>query len=48
MIEKTKVVFCVPADKFKTFDGGTYFDAVSQIELGERFATGMAKAIAPR
>jgi hypothetical protein len=38
-------VFLVSADKLKTFDGGTHFDAVSQIELGERFSAGMAKAI---
>ena len=43
--EKMKAVFFVPADKLKTFDGGTHFDAASQIELGERFAAGMAKAI---
>jgi len=43
--EKVKNVFFVPADKLKTFDGGTHFDAASQIELGERFAVGMAKAI---
>jgi iduronate 2-sulfatase len=43
--EKVKGVFFVPADDLKTFDGGTHFDAASQIELGERFATGMAKAI---
>jgi hypothetical protein len=35
----------VPADKLKTFDGGTHFDAASQIELGERFAAAMAKAL---
>lgn len=43
--EKVKGAFFVPADKLKTFDGGTHFDAASQIELGERFATGMAKAL---
>jgi iduronate 2-sulfatase len=43
--EKVKGVFFVPADGLKTFDGGTHFDAASQIELGERFAAGMAKAI---
>ncbi|MBM3981299.1 MAG: sialate O-acetylesterase [Planctomycetes bacterium] len=43
--EKVKGVFFVPADKLKTFDGGTHFDAASQIELGERFAAGMAKAV---
>src|SRR5262245_43104978 len=46
--EKVKGVFFVSADKLKTFDGGTHFDAASQIELGERFAVGMAKAIADR
>jgi hypothetical protein len=40
-----KGAFFVSADKLKTFDGGTHFVAVSQIELGERFAAGMAKAI---
>jgi iduronate 2-sulfatase len=40
--EKVKRVFFVPADKLKTFDGGTHFDAASQIELGRRFAAGMA------
>jgi hypothetical protein len=43
--DKVKAVFFVPADKLKTFDGGTHFDAASQIELGARFAAGMAKAI---
>ncbi len=43
--EKVKGVFFVSADGLKTFDGGTHFDAASQIELGERFAAGMAKAI---
>jgi Carbohydrate esterase, sialic acid-specific acetylesterase len=45
--EKVKGAFFVPADKLKTFDGGTHFDAASQIELGERFAAGMTKAINP-
>lgn len=44
--EKVKGAFFVPADKLKTFDGGTHFDAASQIELGERFAAGMAKSLA--
>ncbi len=44
MIEKTKIVYCVSADEFKTFDRGTHFDAASQIELGERFAARMARA----
>lgn len=43
-----KGVFFVPADKLNTSDMGTHFDAASQIELGERFAAGMAKAIGPR
>src|SRR5687768_1204375 len=43
--EKVKGVFLVSADKLTTFDGRTHFDAASQIELGERFAAGMAKAI---
>jgi iduronate 2-sulfatase len=43
-----KGAFFVPADKLKTFDGGTHFDAASQIELGERFAAGMTKALGAR
>lgn len=43
--EKVKGAFFVSADKLKTFDGGTHFDAASQIEFGERFATGMLKAL---
>jgi iduronate 2-sulfatase len=46
--EKVKSVFFVSADKLKTFDGGTHFDAASQIELGERFTAGMAQALAGR
>jgi iduronate 2-sulfatase len=46
--EKVKGVFFVSADKLNTFDGGTHFDAASQIELGERFAAGMVRAIAAR
>jgi iduronate 2-sulfatase len=46
--EKVKGAFFVPADKLKTSDMGTHFDAASQIELGERFAAGMAKSIAAR
>jgi hypothetical protein len=42
---KVKGAFFVPADRLRTFDGGTHFDAASQVELGERFAAGMAKAI---
>jgi iduronate 2-sulfatase len=42
---KVKLAFFVPADGLKTFDKGTHFDAASQIELGERFAAGMAKAL---
>jgi iduronate 2-sulfatase len=42
---KVKGVFFVSADKLVTSDGGTHFDAASEIELGERFAAGMAKAI---
>ncbi|HUR55652.1 MAG TPA: sialate O-acetylesterase [Gemmataceae bacterium] len=42
---KVKGVFFVPADELKTFDGGTHFDAAGQVELGGRFAAGMAKAI---
>ena len=43
--EAVKGAFFVPADKLKTFDGGTHFDADSQIELGDSFAKGMAAAI---
>lgn len=43
--EKVKGVFFVPADGLRTFDGGTHFDAASQIELGGRFAADMAKAL---
>ncbi|MBN9119584.1 MAG: hypothetical protein J0I06_10585 [Planctomycetes bacterium] len=46
--EKVKGAFFVSADKLKTSDMGTHFDAASQIELGERFAAGMAKAIGAR
>lgn len=46
--EKVKGAFFVPADGLKTFDGGTHFDAASEIEFGERFATGMVKALAGR
>jgi iduronate 2-sulfatase len=45
---KVKGVFFVPADGLKTSDMGTHFDAASQIELGERFAAGMAKALGAR
>jgi len=43
--EKVKAAFFVPADKLKTFDMGTHFDAASQIELGKRFAVGMVTAL---
>jgi iduronate 2-sulfatase len=43
-----KGAFFVSADGLKTFDGGTHFDAASQVELGERFAAGMAKALGGR
>jgi iduronate 2-sulfatase len=45
---KVKGAFFVSADRLKTFDGGTHFDAASQVELGERFAAGMAKVMAGR
>jgi iduronate 2-sulfatase len=45
---KVKGVFFVPSDGLRTSDMGTHFDAASQIELGERFAAGMAKAIGAR
>jgi hypothetical protein len=38
-----KGVFFVSADKLKTFDGETHFDAASQVELDERFGTWMAR-----
>jgi iduronate 2-sulfatase len=43
-----KNVFFVPAGGLTTFGDGTHFDAASQIELGRRFAAGMAQAIAGR
>jgi hypothetical protein len=43
--EKVKGVLFVSADKLKTFDGGTHFDSANQLELGERFAAGMAKVV---
>lgn len=46
--EKVKGAFFVPVDGLKSFDGGTHFDAASQIILGERFATGMGKALGQR
>jgi iduronate 2-sulfatase len=42
---KVPGAFFVSADKLKTFDGGTHFDAASEIELGSRFAAGMVKAL---
>jgi hypothetical protein len=42
---EVKGAFFVGADKLETFDKGTHFDAASQIELGQRFAAGMVKAI---
>ena len=47
-VEKGKAAFFVSAEKLKTFDGGTHFDAASQIELGERFAAGMARVLSGR
>jgi len=35
------------ADGLKTFDGGTHFDAASQIELGKRMAHEMLKLLTP-
>lgn len=43
--EKVKGAYFVPASDLKTYDGGTHFDAASQIELGKRFAVGMIKVI---
>jgi len=40
-----KGAFLVLAEKLKSSDGGTHFDAASQIELGQRFAVGMQKTI---
>lgn len=40
-----KGAFLVSAGELKTSDMGTHFDAASQIQLGERFAAGMKKAI---
>ncbi len=37
--------YFVPSTGLKTFDGGTHFDAASQIELGTRFATEMLKKL---
>ena len=39
--------FFVSADGLETFDGGTHFNAASQIELGRRFGAGMVGAIKP-
>jgi iduronate 2-sulfatase len=46
--EKVKGAYLAPADKLKTSDMGTHFDAASQIELGDRLAAGMAKALGLR
>ncbi len=46
--QSVKGAFLVSCEGLKTFDGGTHFDAASQIELGNRFATGMVKALEPR
>lgn len=43
--EKVPGAFFVPADGLKSFDGGTHFDAASQILLGQRYAAGMLKAL---
>ncbi|HEX4611370.1 MAG TPA: sialate O-acetylesterase [Urbifossiella sp.] len=43
-----KGVFFVSAEGLTTSDMGTHFNAASQIELGERFAAGMAKALGDR
>lgn len=45
MASAVKDVFFVSAENLKTSDGGTHFDAASQIELGERFASEMKKAL---
>jgi iduronate 2-sulfatase len=37
--------FFVSAEGLKTSDKGTHFDAAGQIELGERYAAGMMKAL---
>ncbi|MBN9522659.1 hypothetical protein J0H58_29740 [bacterium] len=46
--EKVSGAFFVSATGLTSHDGGTHFDAASQIELGERFAAGMAKALEKR
>jgi hypothetical protein len=46
--EKIPGTFFVSAAGLTSHDGGTHFDAASQIALGERFAAGMAKAIGKR
>lgn len=43
-----KGAFLVSAAELTTSDGGTHFDAASQIELGHRFAVGMLKATGDR
>lgn len=43
--EKVPGAFLVSAAGLTSSDGGTHFDAPSQIELGERFAAGMAAAL---
>lgn len=43
-----KGAFFVSAEGLKTSDKGTHFDAASQIELGQRFAAGMAQAMGAR
>lgn len=42
-VQKT---YFVSSEKLHTFDKGVHFDAASQIELGDRFAAGMARALA--
>ena len=36
-------VYFAPADKLQTSDGGTHFDAASQIEMGQRLAAALMK-----
>jgi iduronate 2-sulfatase len=46
--EKVPGAFFVSAAGLTSHDGGTHFDAASQIELGDRFAAGMERALGRR
>jgi hypothetical protein len=43
--EKVKGTYLVSVKDLKTYDGGTHFDAKSEIELGRGFAVEMLKAM---